>query len=389
MTRVLVLNAGSSSLKWSVLDAATEAVAVQGTESWAEQDPGRHAAEARAVLRRLPAVDAVGHRVVHGGATFREAVVVDAGVRMAIAELAALAPLHNPAALAGIDAVAEASPALPQVAAFDTAFHATMPEAAALYPVPWDWTQRFGLRRFGFHGLSVLYAVRRARGLLGEVPRRLVVCHLGAGCSVTAVQEGRSIDTSMGFTPLEGVMMATRSGSLDPGLLLYLQQQGVSVADLDDALNDRSGLLGVSGVAGDLRAVLAAADGGDERARLAYAMFIHGLVRMVGAMVAVLGGVDALIFTGGIGEHSPRVRRDVAAAFASAGLRLDAAANEAPTGDVDVAPGDAAVRVLVVAAREDLAVLREVTSPSGVRSQPHLPCSSLSDTDREKESQLL
>jgi acetate kinase len=360
MTRVLVLNAGSSSLKWSVLDAATEAVAVQGTESWAEQDPGRHAAEARAVLRRLPAVDAVGHRVVHGGATFRAAVVVDAGVRTAIAELAALAPLHNPAALAGIDAVAEASPALPQVAAFDTAFHATMPEVAALYPVPWDWTQRWGLRRFGFHGLSVMYAVRRARGLLGEVPPRLVVCHLGAGCSVTAVQEGRSIDTSMGFTPLEGVMMATRSGSLDPGLLLYLQRQGVSVADLDDALNDRSGLLGVSGVAGDLRAVLAAADGGDERARLAYAMFIHGLVRMVGAMVAVLGGVDALIFTGGIGEHSPRVRRDVAAAFASAGLRLDAAANEAPTGDVDVAPGDAAVRVLVVAAREDLAVLWEV-----------------------------
>jgi len=360
MTRVLVLNAGSSSLKWSVLDVATEAVAVQGTESWAEQDPGRHAAEVRAVLRRLPAVDAVGHRVVHGGATFREAVVVDAGVRTAIAELAALAPLHNPAALAGIDAVAEAWPALPQVAAFDTAFHATMPEAAALYPVPWDWTQRWGLRRFGFHGLSVMYAVRRARALVGEVPRRLVVCHLGAGCSVTAVQEGRSVDTSMGFTPLEGVMMATRSGSLDPGLLLYLLQQGVPVADLDAALNDRSGLLGVSGVAGDLRAVLAAADGGGERARLAYAMFIHGLVRMVGAMVAVLGGLDALIFTGGIGEHSPRVRHDVAAAFASAGLRLDAAANEAPAGDVDVAPSDAAVRVLVVAAREDLAVLWEV-----------------------------
>ena len=359
MTRVLVLNAGSSSLKWAVLDAATEAVAVQGTESWAEQDPMRHAA-VQALLQRLPAVDAVGHRVVHGGATFRAAVVVDADVRTAIAELAALAPLHNPAALAGIDAVAEAWPTLPQVAAFDTAFHATMPDAAALYPVPWDWTQRWGLRRFGFHGLSVMYAVRRARELLGEVPRRLVVCHLGAGCSVTAVQEGWSIDTSMGFTPLEGVMMATRSGSLDPGLLLYVQRQGVSVADLGDALNDRSGLLGVSGVAGDLRAVLAAADGSDERARLAYAMFIHGLVRMVGAMVAVLGGVDALIFTGGIGEHSPRVRRDVAAAFASAGLRLDATTNEASAGDVDVAPGDAAVRVLVVAAREDLAVLWEV-----------------------------
>jgi acetate kinase len=172
----------------------------------------------------------------------------------------------------------------------------------------------------------------------------------------------------MGFTPLEGVMMATRSGSLDPGLLLYLQQhQGVSVADLDDALNDRSGLLGVSGVAGDLRAVLAATEGGEERARLAYAMFIHSLVRMVGAMVAVLGGVEALLFTGGIGEHSPRVRRDVVAAFASAGLRLDATANEAPAGDVDVAPSDAAVRVLVVAAREDLAVLWEVTRVLGLK----------------------
>jgi acetate kinase len=203
---------------------------------------------------------------------------------------------------------------------------------------------------------------------LGEVPRRLVVCHLGAGCSVTAVQEGRSVDTSMGFTPLEGVMMATRSGSLDPGLLLYVQRhQGVSVADLDATLNDRSGLLGVSGVAADLRAVLAAADGGDERARLAYAMFIHGLVRMVGAMVAVLGGVDALVFTGGIGEHSPRVRRDVVAAFTSAGLRLDAAANETPAGDVDVAPDDATVRVLVVAAREDLAVLWEVTRVLGLK----------------------
>jgi acetate kinase len=225
MTRVLVLNAGSSSLKWSVLDAATEEVAVQGTESWAEQDPGRHAAEARAVLRRLPAVDAVGHRVVHGGATFREAVVIDATVRAAIASLAALAPLHNPAALAGIDAVAEARPALPQVAAFDTAFHATIPDAAALYPVPWDWTQRFGHRRFGFHGLSVMYAVHRTRGLLGEMPRRLVVCHLGAGCSVTAVQEGRSVDTSMGFTPLEGVMMATRCGSLDPAAPARLRRR--------------------------------------------------------------------------------------------------------------------------------------------------------------------
>jgi acetate kinase len=361
MTRVLVLNAGSSSLKWAVLDAATEAIAAQGATSWAEQDPRRHAAEVQAVLRDLRAVDAVGHRVVHGGATFRQAVVIDARVRAALEDLAPLAPLHNPAALAGIDAVTEAYPAIPQVAAFDTAFHATIPDAAALYAVPWEWTRRWSLRRYGFHGLSVGYAMRRAREMLGALPVRAVVCHLGAGCSVTAVAEGRSVDTSMGFTPLEGVMMATRSGSVDPGLLLYLQQhQNISVADLDEALNDRSGLLGVSGTASDLRAVLAAADGGDERAGLAYAMFAHSLVRMVGAMIAVLGGLDALVLTGGIGEHNARLRRDIAGAFAYAGVHLDSSANEAAVADADVATREAATRVLVIAAREDLAVLWDV-----------------------------
>jgi acetate kinase len=306
--------------------------------------------------------------VVHGGATFHEAVVIDARVREAIAALAELAPLHNPAALAGIDAVAEAFPALPQIAAFDTAFHATIPDAAARYAVPWDWTQRFGLRRFGFHGLSVMYAVRRARELLGVEPSRLVVCHLGAGCSVTAVASGRSVDTSMGFTPLEGVLMATRSGSVDPGLLLYLlTRRGVAPAELDKALNERAGLLGVSSVSADLRAVLTAAEAGAEQAGLAYAMFVHSLVRTIGAIVAVLGGLDALVFTGGIGEHSPRVRREVAAALAYTGLKLDETANEAPAGDVDVAQRDSSVRVLVMAAREDLAVLGEVRRLLNIR----------------------
>lgn len=361
LERILVLNAGSNSLKWSVLDAATERVQTQGATSWAEAEPGRHAAEVRVLLERLPPVNAVGHRVVHGGARFREAVVVDAPVRAAIAALAELAPLHNPAALAGIEAVAGAFPSLPQVAAFDTAFHATIPEAAARFAVPWEWTERWGLRRYGFHGLSVMYAVRRSAELLGAVPPRLVVCHLGAGCSATAVAAGRSADTSMSFSPLDGLMMATRSGSLDPGLLVYLLTHGgVAVGDLDHALNERSGLLGVSGVSADLRAVLAAAGQGSARAELAIAMFVHSIVRTVGAMVAVLGGLDALVFTGGIGEHAARVRREAGAALAYLGLRLDEPRNDARTDDLDVAASDSTVRVLVLTAREDLAVLDEV-----------------------------
>ena len=361
MTHVLVLNAGSSSLKWAVLDASSEAVIVQGAATWNGEEGGRQEAELRAILERLPAVDAVGHRVVHGGATFREAAVVDADVREAIGALAELAPLHNPAALVGIDAVARAFPGLPQVAAFDTAFHATIPDAAAIYPLPRDWTRRWSLRRFGFHGLSVQYAVRRSRELLGQLPRRLVVCHLGAGCSVTAVAAGRSVDTSMGFTPLEGLMMARRSGSVDPGLLLHLLgRRGVTVDELDEALNERSGLLGVSGISADMRAVVAAAEAGDAQAALARAVFAHRLVAAVGAMVAALGGLDALVFSGGIGEHSPWVRQAVADALGYAGLRLDGGRNAAPDGDVDVAADGSTVRALVVAAREDLAVLGEV-----------------------------
>lgn len=360
-TQVLVLNAGSSSLKWTVLEAETEALVTEGATSWEGTEGGRHSAEMSTVLSHLPHVDAVGHRVVHGGATLREAVVVDPRTRQLIAELVELAPLHNPAALAGIDAALAALPGVPQVVAFDTAFHATIPEAAALYPIPWGWTQRWGLRRFGFHGLSVQYAVRRSRELLGALPRYLVVCHLGAGCSVTAVLEGRSVDTSMGFTPLEGLMMARRSGSVDAGLLIYLlKHAGVDVADLDRGLNEDSGLVGVSGVSSDWRAVRTAAAAGNERAALARAIFLHRLVAAVGAMVATLGGLDALVFTGGIGENSAEVRQAVAAGLSFAGVRLASPTDPTRGGDRDVAATNSSARVLVVAAREDLTVLAEV-----------------------------
>jgi acetate kinase len=362
MARVLVLNTGSSTLKWSVLDAADESLVTEGDLAWDESDPTRHKPEVEAALRRLPTVAAVGHRVVHGGAAFRRSVLIDARVRAGIAALADLAPLHNPAALAGIDAALAALPDLPQVAAFDTAFHHTIPEPAARYALPADWTERWGLRRFGFHGLSVAYAVRRAAELLGTAPRRLVVCHLGAGCSVTAVQDGRSVDTSMGYTPLEGMLMARRSGSVDPGLLLHLlRAEKVGAAELDETLNQRSGLLGVSGVSADWRELERAAEAGSEPARLARAMFAHSLVRTVGEMLAVLGGLDALVFTGGIGEHSAWVREQVAVKLAFAAVELDRRRNAEVRLDSDVAVAGAPVRVLVVAAREDLTVLREVT----------------------------
>ncbi len=357
LRRVLVLNCGSSTLKWAVLDAADESTVLEGCERL----PERAAETIRAVLDRAGAFDAVGHRIVHGGVLFRESVLLDAHVRAGIDSLVELDPLHMRRAVAAIDEVVARFPTLPQFVAFDTTFHATIPEPAAGYGLPFEWTERFGLRRFGFHGLSVAHATERAREMTGRTPPRLVVCHLGSGCSVTAVLEGRSIDTTMGFTPVEGLMMSTRSGSVDPGLLLHLQSRhGLSVAELWEALTERSGLLGVSGVSADLREVLAAAEAGSARSTLAYERFILSAKRAIGSMTAVLGGLDALVFTGGVGENSPRVRSELVSSLAFAGAHLDGEANEAATADVDVARRSSAVRILVVRAREDLMILREV-----------------------------
>jgi len=365
--RALVLNAGSSTLKWSVLEMeGGQRLVAGGTVEWHGFAPERQAEQLRAVVRESSAarsVAAAGHRVVHGGARFRGPVRITSAVRQELASLVEVDPLHAPAALAGIDAVTAAAPELPQMAAFDTSFHAGLPEAAALYPLPWEWTERYGLRRYGFHGLSVSYASRRVAELLGTAPGRLLVCHLGSGCSLTAVADGRSMDTSMGMTPLEGVMMATRSGSVDPGLLLHLQRcHRVGLDELEDGLQHRSGLGGVSGAGPDLRQVLAAAAGGSRRAALAYDLFVHSLVRTAGAMIAVLGGLDALVLTGGIGEHSAKLRGDFLGRLAYAGLTLDAAANQAAAGDQEISPAGAAVRAFTITAREDLAVLRELLS---------------------------
>jgi acetate kinase len=369
--RVLVLNAGSSTLKWTLLEGHERTTIQSGEQEWNARASDGRAQQVRATLRELSGFDAVGHRVVHGSTQFRNAVVVDREVRLALESLLDIDPLHMPSALAGIDAVSHEFPAATQVAAFDTSFHAGMPEAAAGYGLPYEWSERWGLRRFGFHGLSVAYSLARTRALLGLTPRRMIVCHLGGGCSVTALAQGQSVDTTMGFSPLEGVMMATRCGSVDAGLLLHLQSRhGIGVKELLEVLETRSGLFGVSGVSPDLRRVLEAAAAGAPRARLAYDRFVLSLRRAVGSMAGVLGGVDAVVFTGGIGENSARVRADVAGSLEFTGLRLSRDADQPSVPDRVISAPDSAVAVLVIHAREDLMVLDEVLRLTDATSVP-------------------
>jgi acetate kinase len=356
--RVLVVNAGSSTLKLRLLDAGDHLVAEQQLDA-----PGGAFDERRAeeVVGGLDGVDAVGHRVVHGGAR-TEAVRLDREIEDELRSLTDLAPLHQAPALAGIDLLRRLLPDVPAVACFDTAFHATLPAAASTYAVPREWRERWHVRRYGFHGLSHAYAARRAAELL-EPPGgglRVVTCHLGAGASLAAVRDGRSVDTTMGFTPLEGLVMATRSGSVDPGLLLWLQEHaGLAPADLTDALEHRSGLLGLAGSA-DMREVLAAAGSGSADARLALDVYVHRLRASIAAMAAALGGVDALVFTGGVGERAAEVRGAAAAGLTFLGVALDDACNRTAEPDADISAPGAAVRSLVLNAREDLEVARQV-----------------------------
>jgi acetate kinase len=357
--RVLVVNAGSSSLKHALVDTANDAVLTRGEERWdPDASPGRHATALRAVIADAgDQAEAVGHRVVHGGRRFIGPACVDAGARAAIAALAPLAPLHTRAALEGIDAVAAALPRAPQVASFDTAFHRTLPAEAATYALPREWTERFELRRYGFHGLNVEWCTEQARRMLGaQRCRLLVVCHLGSGCSVSAVLEGRSVDTTMGFTPLDGVPMATRSGSLDPGLLLHLLARGIEHDELDDALNHRSGLLGLAGLAG-IREVEGAATAGDERAQLAFDVLVRGVSGAVAAMTTSLRGLDSLVFTAGAGERSAQLRSAICARLGQVGVLLDEAAN-ARHAERIAAAGER-VAVLVVPAGEEIVIARE------------------------------
>jgi len=353
--RVLVVNAGSSSLKLRVLDPG-DTVAAE-----ADLDAPRSQVDEDALQAWIAAagtVDAVGHRIVHGGERFRSAVRVDAGVVRELRKLTDLAPLHQPKSLAALDAVLAALPDTATVACFDTAFHATLASEATTYAVPRAWRERWGVRRYGFHGLSHAYASRRAAEMTGA--RRVVTAHLGAGASLAAVLDGRSVDTTMGFTPLEGLVMATRSGSVDPGLLLWLlERERLGVAEMSAALEHEGGLLALAGTA-DMREVLARADGGDDEARVALGVYLHRLRAGVAAMAAALGGLDALVFTGGVGERSAPVRAAAADGLGFLGVDLDGARNGAADGDADVSARGATVRTLVVPAREDLEIARQV-----------------------------
>jgi acetate kinase len=313
------------------------------------------------VIEKPAEIDVVGHRVVHGGQDYDESVIVTDEVMQAIDRLSALAPVHNPVNLEGIRAIDQILPDVPQVAVFDTAFHAKMPAAAAIYPVPYEWSQR-GIRRYGFHGTSHRYCAHRAADLLGRDVHtlKMINCHLGNGCSLAAIQNGCSVDTTMGFTPLDGLMMGTRSGSVDPGMLIHLlRQEGYSADDLNHILNEESGFKGVSGVSADLRQISAAIAKGNEQAKLAFDIFIHRLQTGIGAMVANLGGLDVLIFTAGVGENAADVRAAACEPFAFMGLKLDAEKNQQRPVDQDVAAADSTVRIFVIHTQEDWAIAQE------------------------------
>jgi acetate kinase len=395
--KILVLNSGSSSQKSCLFDLPSPLPAEPPAPLWeAEMDWGgaegvaelrvrsaigerhtRHAVESRVaaieqMLRSLwegprraiqspGQIDAVGHRIVHGGREFRESALITPEILKAIYRLAEIAPLHNRAEVRGIRLVQQVLGPVPQFAVFDTAFHRDLPPEAAVYPGPYDWFEQ-GIQRYGFHGINHRYCAERTAALLGKdlASLRLITCHLGNGCSLAAIRGGRSIDTTMGFTPLEGLMMGSRSGSVDPGILIHLmRKQGFTADRLDALLNRESGLLGLSGLSSDMREVLAAKAQGHARSQLAFDVFIHRLRASIGAMLASLGGLDALVFTAGIGENSPEVRAAACEPFAYLGLRLDPARNAQPENGGDVAAADSAVRVLVLHAQEDWAIARE------------------------------
>jgi acetate kinase len=367
--RVLVVNAGSSSLKLSSLD---------------EHDHLRHAADVplgpgrvdeaalRAELERGGQVDAVGHRIVHGGSELVDPIVIDAAILRQLYALADLAPLHQPAALHALEMVGRLLPDVPQVGCFDTAFHASIPAAAATYALPLEWRTRWNLRRFGFHGLSHAYASTRAAELSGQPVEamRIVTCHLGAGASLAAVAQGRSVDTTMGFTPLEGLVMATRSGSVDPGLMLWLiDHAGVPSSELQDVLEHRSGLLGLTGSA-QMEAALAAEQSGDARAELGIAVYCHRLRAGIAGMASAMGGLDALVFTGGVGENAPSIRLRAADGLGFLGVAVAPDRNSAAMLDAEIGAADARVRVFAIRAREDIEIARGVRRALGGAYRP-------------------
>jgi acetate kinase len=393
--KILVLNSGSSSQKSAVYDIAqappedAPVPAWKGEIEWRGAEAELHIRDSSgtkihnrvqcrsrreateqllhrmwngsgAFLRSPSEISVVGHRIVNGGIEFREPAMVTPIIKDAIKRMSVFAPLHNRAELEGIEIIEQNCGAVPQVAVFDTAFHSQLPEAAAVYPGPYEWLSQ-GIRRYGFHGINHKYCAQRAAQLLARDLRslRIVTCHLGNGCSLAAIRSGRSVDTTMGFTPLEGLMMGTRSGSIDPGILTYLMRKGgLSGGQIDDLLNTKSGLLGISGISSDMRQIVAAMQEGNPRAKLAFDIFVHRLQSGIGSMTAVLGGIDALVFTAGIGENSSDVRSAACANLGFLGAELDERLNSEPASDREISTAASRVRIFVVCAQEDWAIAR-------------------------------
>lgn len=404
--KILVLNSGSSSQKsslyeiganlpdsppvplwegkieWEEAEAEIAVCTSQGTNV---RDRRKVASRAEAIQQLLDSlwkgsarvlsaptdIGVAGHRVVHGGQQFKQPTLITSQVKSAIAGMSAFAPLHNRAELEGIEIVEKKVGMIPQVAVFDTSFHSDLPEAAAVYPGPYEWLSR-GIRRYGFHGINHQYCAQRTATLLGRDLNslKLVTCHLGNGCSLAAIQAGRSVDTTMGFTPLDGLMMGTRSGAIDPGILTFLlRQDGLSGQELDDLLNKKSGLIGISGISSDMRQIIAEMKAGNIRAQLAFEVFVHRLELSIGAMIAVLGGVDALAFSAGIGENSPEVRAAACSNLGFVGLKLDNFKNVHASGDQDISSMDSLVRVLIIRAQEDWAIAKQCWRIVGAATQ--------------------
>lgn len=409
---ILVINCGSSSVKYEVFQTNPEESLAAGLADRVAVNGGKQAALAHrsssgqshrteaqmpsyeaalghilaavihpehGVVQSLDVIEAVGHRVVHGGEQFSASVMINDQVISALEQFCKLAPLHNPANLAGIRACQKHLPDVPHIAVFDTAFHQSIPPHAFIYGLPYQLYQECGIRRYGFHGTSHRYVALKASEILGEwaiarQDQRIVTCHLGNGCSITAVKGGKSIDTSMGFTPLEGLLMGTRCGDLDPAVVPYLiNERGLSADQVDELLNAQSGLLGVSGVSSDMRDILAAVAAGNERAQLAVDIFCYRIRRYIGAYAAIMGGLDAVVFTAGIGENSAEIRQRSLAGLQSLGLHLDHNANQDPdlaSRPVDISTADSPVRILVIPTDEELMIARDTAAIVGDRALP-------------------
>lgn len=389
---VLVINSGSSSVKYQLIDAVGKKVLAKGlcdriglegsVIKHSVADKGTKVVERRldnhrsaiqevlkilmdkdlGVIHTCDEISAVGHRVVHGGEKFHDSVIIDDSVKQAIIDCSELAPLHNPANLTGIEACQELMPGKPMVAVFDTAFHQTMPPYSYLYALPYEIYEKYGIRKYGFHGTSHRYVAERASAILGRPlsELKIISCHLGNGASICAIKYGKSIDTSMGFTPLAGLAMGTRSGDIDPAIMLYLmKKENMSIDEIDDYLNKRSGVLGISGVSSDFRDVIKAAKEGNRRAAMAIKLFCYQVKSFIAEYAGVMNGVDAIIFTAGIGENNPAIRRMILYRMNYLGISINPSKNKVQGKEMDISNDDSTVKVLVIPTNEELAIAKE------------------------------